>query len=157
MAQLSFKPWRPRQSRRKSKNAVRLRAADPGEMVQVTVVLRHRSGGDMAQQLLSGGKPGLSREEYAASAGADPADIARIEQFARGHGLQVVESNAAERRVVLSGTVAAMNSAFSVDLGIYQTPQGVHRSYEGAPSLPPGLAPIVAAVLGLDNRPVARH
>src|SRR5438876_628715 len=46
----------------------------------------------------------LTREEYAASHGADPADLAKVEAFARAHGLVVVESSPARRSVFLSGT-----------------------------------------------------
>ena len=97
-----------------------------------------------------------TREEYAGMHGADPEDLNKIEQFAHAHGLSVVDSDAARRSVVLSGTVAQMNQAFSVDLGRYEHAGGVYRGRTGAVMLPEPLAPIVEAVLGLDNRPAAK-
>src|SRR5256885_1851564 len=54
----------------------------------------------------------LTRERYAASHGADPADIAKVEAFAKTNGLVVVESSPARRSVFLSGTVANFAKAF---------------------------------------------
>src|SRR5712672_2547337 len=41
----------------------------------------------------------LTREQYAADHGADPADIAKVEAFAKAHNLVVVESSPARRSV----------------------------------------------------------
>src|SRR5713101_6484448 len=48
----------------------------------------------------------LTREQYAAGYGADPADLAQIAAFAHTHNLIVVETSAARRSVFLSGTAA---------------------------------------------------
>ena len=88
-----------------------------------------------------------SREEYAAVQGADPADLAAVASFARAHGLDVQESDAAQRRVVLSGSAAALANAF----GIAPGPRN-----SGAVPVPATLQPVVEAVFGLDDRPYAR-
>src|SRR5438128_1545497 len=41
----------------------------------------------------------MSRAEYEANYGADPADLQRVEAFARQHGLTIEESSAARRSV----------------------------------------------------------
>ena len=57
----------------------------------------------------------LSRDEFAQHHGAAAADIAKVAAFAKAHGLAVVESSAARRSVVLSGTAAALSEAFGDD------------------------------------------
>src|SRR5437867_4653106 len=66
-----------------------------------------------------------------------------------------METNIARRSVVLAGTVAALSAAFGVELQQYEHPGGTYRGRTGAIQVPEELAPIVQAVLGLDNRPQA--
>ncbi len=77
-------------------------------------------------------------------------------RFAAAHGLAVVEAQAARRTVVLSGTVAAFDDAFGVALQRFEHPAGSYRGRTGPVHLPDVLTDAVEAVLGLDNRPVAR-
>lgn len=137
--------------------------ADPNERVLVTVLVRSRpSGKGLAPMLEEMGsrKPSerrhLSREEFAALHGADPDDLKKVEAFAREYGLKIVETSAVQRRVVLSGTVAALSAAFGVDLANYEHPGGTYRGRTGPVHVPKAIAPVIVAVLGLDNRPQAR-
>jgi kumamolisin len=134
--------------------------ADPSERLEVSVLLRFRESDalkDRVAQLAKGERPArhLSREEFAQQHGADPADIAKVRQFASAHGLTVVEEDAARRTVVLSGTVAQFNDAFEVDLQTFEHPGGTYRGRTGPIHLPDELQGVVTAVLGLDNRPQA--
>jgi kumamolisin len=97
-----------------------------------------------------------SREAFAATYGADPADIERIEGFATEHALTVEEASVARRTVVLAGTVAQMGETFAVDLGHYEVGETTYRGREGHVHVPEGLAPLVEGVFGLDNRQQAR-
>jgi kumamolisin len=130
--------------------------------VEVTVRVRARSlaPGESAAEALTmqtaGERPPLSREEYSARYGADPADLARVEAFARDHGLQVKSASAAQRSVILSGTAQQMSAAFGVSLQRYQTEDEAYRAATGPISLPADLAPVVEAVIGLDDRTRAR-
>ncbi len=137
--------------------------ADPKEIVQVTVLVRRRSSSEGLTSMVAeiGASPPhkrhhLSHEEFEASHGADPDDIEKVEDFAHEHGLDVVEVSKADRRVVLSGTVAAMSEAFGVALDRYEHPSGTYRGRTGHVQIPEDLAPIVQGVFGLDNRPQAR-
>jgi kumamolisin len=76
--------------------------------------------------------------------------------FARAHGLDVVETSIPRRSVVLAGTLAALSTAFGVTLQQYAHPGGTYRGRTGPIHVPPELAPIVQAVLGLDDRPQAQ-
>ena len=134
--------------------------ADPSERLEVSVLLRFRGSDalkDRVARLAKGERPDrhLSREEFAQQHGADPADIAKVRQFASAHGLTVVEEDAARRTVVLSGTVAQFNDAFEVDLQTFEHPGGTYRGRTGPIHLPDELQGVVTAVLGLDNRPQA--
>lgn len=116
--------------------ARRLGDAYPHSPVSATVVLRRAAP-----------RPG---------APANPADLARIEQFAHEYGLTVGSSSLAARSVSLLGTVTEMNAAFGVNLGEYQVDGRTYRGREGAVYVPAGLADVVVAVLGLDDRPQSR-
>ena len=98
----------------------------------------------------------LSREDFAAAHGADPADLKKVEDYARACNLNVVESSSAMRRVVLAGKVADFESAFGVTLEQFEHPGGTFRSHTASAHVPRDLEPIVEAVLGLSSRPAAK-
>ena len=98
----------------------------------------------------------LSREEFASTYGAAPADLAKIKSFAKKNGLIVVSVNQAKRKVVLSGSARAFSEAFQVKLMEYEHPDGNYRGRIGRVHLPANLIPIVQGVFGLDNRRMAR-
>jgi kumamolisin len=135
--------------------------ADPNERLEVSVILRHSAGDalhEKVQKLARGDRSGghIKREEFAQEFGARQADIDAVTKFAAAHGLAVVETDQARRTVVLSGTVAAFNAAFEVDLQQFDHPGGSYRGRTGPVHLPEELGDSVEAVLGLDNRPAAR-
>jgi kumamolisin len=134
--------------------ATRIGPGDPNERVSVSVRLRRRPG---APQLPEAGSAArLSHEEFAASYGADPGDIAQVTTFADEHGLTVEETSIVRRTVTLAGTAAQLERAFAVDLGQYQAGETTYRGREGYVHMPAELAAIVEGVFGLDNRPQAR-
>ena len=63
----------------------------------------------------------MSSDEFVAKYGAAPDDFQKVSDFAKAQGLQVVETNAARRSVVVSGTAAQMSKAFAVTLGATST------------------------------------
>jgi kumamolisin len=135
--------------------------ANPNEMVDVTIRLRSRAGKKPIVNPDEFTKPVekrtiLSRKDFEQRHGADADSIARVEAFAREHKLIVKEKSAARRTVILSGTVAAMNGAFGVQLKTYEHPGGKYRGRTGAVQLPAELQDVVEGVFGLDNRPQAK-
>jgi kumamolisin len=98
----------------------------------------------------------LTRTEFEQRHGASPESIATVESFARQHKLSVKEKSPARRTVILSGTVAAMNEAFGVELKEYEYPGGRYRGRTGPIHLPAELHDLVEGVFGLDNRPQAK-
>ncbi|MGI8745010.1 MAG: S53 family peptidase [Bryobacteraceae bacterium] len=121
------------------------------ERVEVTVILRRAKAlppGEAAAP--------LTRDQFAAEFGANPADVDAVEAFAQAHDLTVVGVDLARRSVALSGTVAAMNEAFGTNLRIYQGPEGTFRGRTGELFIPLELQDVIVGVFGLDNRPQAR-
>ncbi|HVC61393.1 MAG TPA: S53 family peptidase [Acetobacteraceae bacterium] len=135
--------------------------ADPAERLEVSVILRSGAADalrEKVRKLASGDRSEahVERADFAQHYGARKEDIDAVGKFAAAHGLAVVEQNAARRTVVLSGTVAAFNRAFGVDLRQFEHAGGSYRGRTGPVHLPDELKDAVDAVLGLDNRPVAR-
>jgi kumamolisin len=97
----------------------------------------------------------LSRREFAARYGAARKDLRAIEEFATEHGLHVRQASAGRRSVVLSGSAARMQQAFSTRLSRYSSPEGDYRGRSGHLHVPARVAPAIEAVLGLDDRPQA--
>jgi len=122
--------------------------------VRVTIVVRRRD--DAALPKLEEGAEPLSRTEFAQRFGADAADLERVAQFAREHGLEVRESDQARRTVVLAGPAAAVAKAFDVSFEEYEHEGVRFRARSGPVHVPAELAPIVTAVIGLDSRPQAK-
>ena len=145
------------------KGARKVGTADPKERILVTVLVRRRastkrlsSAIEEISSLQPRDRKHLTREEFAATHGADPAELEKVEEFAHEHGLDVVEVNPAQRRLVLSGTVAAFSKAFGVSLARYKHPTGTYRGRTGPIRVPEDLVPIIEGVFGLDNRPQAQ-
>ncbi|MGA9543680.1 MAG: S53 family peptidase [Candidatus Sulfotelmatobacter sp.] len=136
-------------------------AANPNETVVVTIRLRSRAGKKPIVNAAEFTKPIakrtiMSRKEFERLHGADPDSIARVEAFARQHKLLVKEKSPGRRTVILSGTVAAMNKAFGVELKEYEYRTGRYRGRTGPIHLPAELHDVVEGVFGLDNRPQAK-
>jgi len=98
----------------------------------------------------------MTHAEYAASHGGDPADIKKVEAFARHFNLNVQAVLPVERTVLLEGTAADFSKAFGVKLRTHRFPSGhTYRGRVGKISIPAELEGIVVGVFGLDNRRVA--
>jgi kumamolisin len=134
--------------------------ADPGERLEISVLVRHRQREafhDLASQLRSGAaSPRLTREEFVAQFGSADEDVAAVRAFAEDHGLEVMQVEPARRTVKLGGTLAQFEAAFGVTLRRFAYAGGEYRGRTGSISLPAELQDVVVAVLGLDNRPQAR-
>lgn len=98
----------------------------------------------------------LTRAEFSAQHGADPADVLAVERFALDSGAIVLEADLARRAVVLEGTIAALSAAFEAQLTMYVVDGQTFRGRIGVMTIPETLAPIVRGVFGLDERPQAR-
>jgi kumamolisin len=135
------------------------RPIDNNEVVHATLVLRRRTPTNAPESFAYSSPKTISyhsREEYGVLHGAVPSDIAIIEAFAHEYGLTVTERSQARRSVVLSGTAENMQRAFETKLANYDSPRGGYRGRTGPIMIAQELQQIVTAVLGLDNRPIAK-
>ncbi|MGA8029242.1 MAG: protease pro-enzyme activation domain-containing protein [Bryobacteraceae bacterium] len=147
----------PGSERKPLRGSQKVGTVDPAETVRVTIVLR-RKGAAPAVATGNGAPAHLTREQFIQRHGADPNDIALVEKFAHQFQLTVVESSARKRRVVLTGSAAAMAKAFEVEFVCYKVESTGHnfRGRSGSLSIPTELQGLVVAVLGLDTRPIAK-
>jgi kumamolisin len=138
--------------------AVGRTAAD--QRLEVTVVVRRRDAAGLRAHMaeLSRGvrRPPMSHAEFAAAYGADDGDLQQVAAFARAQGLAVAQQHAGRRTLVLTGAVAQLEAAFEVELSDYEFDGGAYRGRTGPVHVPAELAPVIEAVLGLDNRPAAQ-
>ena len=135
-----------------------LGAADPNETITVTIVLRRpASSATLENELLSGKFKHLSREEAARVMGADPSDVASLTSFLQQYGLAIVDENLPARTLRVRGTVQQLDRAFGIHLSTFRDRDGnEYLSYTGSITIPAVLSGIIVAVLGLDQRPIAR-
>lgn len=132
------------------------------ELITVTVKVRAKdekgstSGLEALAKQAVGRRSYVKREDFAAAHGADPADLKKVEDYARAGNLSVIESCPAKRRVTLAGKVSDFEAAFGVTLERFEYSGGTFRSHTESVHVPPDLEPIVEAVLGLSNRPAAK-
>jgi kumamolisin len=147
--------------------------ANNQETFTVTIIVRRRPDGppmpdhDYFVQTPPAQRQRLSADEFAAKYGASPDDLKKVTDYVQSQGLKVVETNAARRTVVASGTVAQMSKAFAVTLGQYQhevsrSPKAApetetYRGRDGMVYVPADLADVVIGVFGLDDRRVLKR
>ena len=123
--------------------------------ITVSVIVKRKTPLKAANRL---GKQRLTRTQYRQQHAADPAASKLVQAFAKEFGLAIVPdpTGPARRTIQLTGTVAAMQKAFGVNL-LHKTIDGAtYRVREGSITLPATLIGLVEAVLGLDNRPQAQ-
>jgi kumamolisin len=132
------------------------------ERFEVTVRVRRRAPmASLAERALQGedlpaARRYVTREQLAKSHGADPADLARVEAFARDHGLAVVGASAARRSVFLAGTAAQFEAAFGTRIEHYESRGCTYRGRSGPITVPDEIADVVEGVFGIDDRPAAQ-
>lgn len=120
------------------------------EPIRLTIVLK-------PHQPIDPLGPRLTRGEYEKRHGTRQAVMDRVMEYARGQGLTVEHANAASHSVRLSGTYAQAQSAFEPEaLGRYEFGTRQLICSSGHVHVPSDLAEHVVAVLGFDQRPVAK-
>ncbi|HEY1731222.1 MAG TPA: S53 family peptidase [Terriglobales bacterium] len=146
----------PGSERQPMSGAQKTAAADPNTVIQATIVVRPRQSNaePLAEAVARGER--LTREEYQARYGADPADVQAVLAFTSGFGLALTKVDLAARTVTLTGKTGDFSKAFQVELAHYQHSGGTYRGRSGAISIPQDLSQIIQSVHGLDDRPQAK-
>lgn len=134
--------------------------ADPNEQIEVTIYVRPSgtrspSADEIGSTPISE-REYLTREQFARTHSASEEDVAKVRAFAADHGLQVTSVNAAARQVKLRGTVGAFAEAFGATMRHCEHRSRRYRYRTGNLTAPADVAPVIEAVLGLDNRPQAK-
>ncbi len=128
------------------------------EPMDVSVIVKRKAPLDAAA-IAAGTHPHLTREEYGARYGADPASLQVVREFAAEFGLSVErqpDTDEHYRTLHLTGTREQMEEAFGCSLSTVETRHGKLRVRSGTIQVPQEFAEHVEAVLGLDNRPQAK-
>lgn len=130
--------------------------------VEATVILRRKNAVDSASIAQAAPDPAAYLRDH----GADPADLDLALSTFRELGLTILESDAATRRVRVSGTSQLVSTVFGTELDAVSSdapaaastaaPRVEHRHRSGGLSVPKALDGVVTAVLGIDDRPQAR-
>lgn len=140
----------PRSARPAPEGATSLGAPAPDTQIHLTIVLKPSTPLDPAAGI-------LTREEYARAHACDPAMIEGLTSYAKAHGLKVVDADPVTHIVRLQGTVAQAEAAFRPGaLGRYARDGREFIARSGSLSVPAPLADHVTAVMGFDQRPVAK-
>jgi kumamolisin len=131
------------------------RPAAAAERLTVSVIVRRKMPLSATHVV---GKQRLTRSQFNADHGADPAAVQLVKRFAKEFDLTVEPGMPApgRRTIKLTGTVANMQRAFGVSLQHKMMDGETYRVREGSIHLPSELQGYVVAVLGLDNRPQAK-
>ncbi|MHB8565773.1 MAG: S53 family peptidase [Nitrososphaerales archaeon] len=126
------------------------------ERIEVTVIVRPNLQSTYPTE--SSHQSYLSREQFARTHSASEGDLITIQNFAREQLLDIIESSALRRTIRLSGTISRFCNAFGVELKRYEHPTAGRsfRGRTGALYAPTEVAPLLQAVLGLDDRPQGR-
>jgi len=135
--------------------------SDPNEIAEVTLFVRAPASAEPIDSLVDQlgksrvhARQYLSRDEFAASQGADPDDLAKVESFANNNNLSVEATRPSQRTVRVTGTLRDLGNAFNVKLSNYRPSTATtYRAYSGSVSVPSELADIVQGVFGLDTTP----
>lgn len=124
----------------------------PDEIIKVTLVLRRRTAASEQHRITKR----LTHQSLCELHGADPDDIRAIEMFATESCFTIADINPAARSVTISGPLSALADAFGAKVELRRIGKRVVRTREGDLHVPECLAERVIAVLGFDQRPVAR-
>ncbi|MBV9303560.1 MAG: S8/S53 family peptidase [Acidobacteriaceae bacterium] len=125
---------------------------NPKEIVQITLILNRRDSAPEPDRI----SRQLTRAELRDLHGADPADIRAVEEFASANHLAIARLNPAARTITLCGPLSIIAGAFGADLALSEIEGKILRTREGSLYVPDSLRGRVMAVMGFDQRPIAK-
>jgi kumamolisin len=163
MPEATAKTILPGSLRKAVPNARLIGKSDPTKEINVSIYVRKNPNPppetvlkveEIAKQL-PGQRDQLTDEEFNAIYGADPRDLKAAADWAKANSLQVVDESVAKRRLLVRGTIDAIQKAFGTELNEYEHPQhGRFRGREGNLQISNELVGVVTGVFGLDTRKV---
>ncbi|MBA3823615.1 MAG: hypothetical protein H0X24_06875 [Ktedonobacterales bacterium] len=141
---------------------VPLRSMDCKAVLSLTITLRARNTADLASFMQAVNDPKspqyhhyLSTQDYADRFGQTPAAIDQLTAYLRSAGFTIQEVTPNRLSIRVSATVAAIERAFALHLGLFRfAGQQVHAPLED-PSIPANYAAAIQSIAGLSDLPVA--
>lgn len=131
---------------------------NPSKVIDVSIWLNPHNKADLdslAKELYNPASPSyrhwLSKSEFAARYAPTAAEAKTVQDFFTSNGLKIVNVGPNNFYVRATGTVAAVSSAFHVTLNNYNVNGQTVRANSGDPYLSEAVAPLTAAVYGLDS------
>jgi subtilase family serine protease len=125
----------------------------PSASKQVTAVVAFKPRNAILLQWLaqrSSGRAPMSNSEIRRLFAPRPATVAAVRAYLNANGLSVVDSS--DMSLVASGTAAAANAAFGVNLRLYRDARGfTYQAPLANVRLPEAIASVVQSVAGLDE------
>lgn len=144
-------------------HAVKVSPAHPSEIVDFTIYIRRKIGGEFDRKVIRHGRPRMSPEEFQHKHGAHNDDLAVVLNFLASHNMAITDVCPRKRQIKASGSIANVNAAFDLDLGHYceqrNGQQVYYRHHEAHPKVPANVRDAIIAIAGLDNYPLiyTRH
>jgi kumamolisin len=134
---------------------------DGSAIIQVTVVLTRKQEiqkDDLQRHamLRPQERPATDHAAFLERYGASDEAVAAVKSLAERYELNVTNVDQKRRVVELTGPATNMEQAFGTELHDYAVGKKTYRGRRGPLLLPIATTPYVEAVLGLDNRPVAK-
>ncbi len=136
---------------------------DPAQVIRATVVVHSRCRDpelrrevDRHIRLDPLDRPRLTPLQFVHRYGPLRSDMGMVITHARSHGLRVVGISSARHSVILSGTLERFARAFRVGFANYALGDAHFIGHSTPMFVPSPLSEAVAAVLGFDDRPLAR-
>ncbi len=140
-------------------HAVKLGRTAATQQISVTITLPSRDAAGAAAFATGVSTPGnplfrqyLTPAQFAAKFGAKPADYATVKAWAKAQGLTPGEVFAARTVLPVTGSAAAIEAAFGVQLNNYKDATGrIFYQADAAPVLPAAISGLVSGVVGLSS------
>ncbi len=143
----------PGSCRRHMRKTVSAGVPPANEQIEITLGLRRRKAAPDPITL----DRCLTHEELEQEFGADPGDIALVENFASRHHFAVTSLNAAAGTVTITGQFSVLADLFGASVEMRRGDNNKqYRSRHGGLMVPSELAGVVTGVFGFDTRPAAR-
>jgi subtilase family serine protease len=139
------------------------RPVDPALPIQITVVLVARRDELQAfvREVTNPSSPlfreYLSFDETKARFAPSDAELAKVEAWAEGAGLRVIERFRTNHGVRLESSVATLEQALSLQLNEYENEGHHFFANDRAPELPTAIAPMISEIFGLESQRRVRH
>jgi kumamolisin len=135
-----------------------VRHHNPNAVLDIRLVLPLRNGDQLNQYLhdvRDRSSPNyhkfLTPAQVTALYGPTAAQVQTVTEFLTAHGIKVTEISPYNTRIHATAKTSVLESAFGVAINDYNAGGKAFYSASGNPSLPANIAPLVSAVLGMDD------